>query len=104
MEMCLMVVLKITKDFKEFINIEMGMSMKELGKMMSKKVLENCIFKTEKAMKEALYKGKNMGKEFIPGKTEINILETFNMIKDRDLVNIFGKMEEFIRANGAPIV
>jgi hypothetical protein len=33
MEMYLMDVLKITKDFKESINIEMGMSMKVLGKM-----------------------------------------------------------------------
>lgn len=97
------VVLKIIKDIKEPINIEMEIFMRELGKMMLKKDLENYFYKMAKVIKVALPKDKNMEKEFILGKMEIDMLEIFNMINGKDLDNIYGRMVEFIKVNGAQI-
>lgn len=55
-------------------------------------------------MKEVLFRDKNMEKEFILGKMETDILEIFSMIKDKDLVNISGRTEGFIKDNGVQIV
>lgn len=66
--------------------------------------MENYIYKMEKVMKEALLRDKSMEKEYILGKMEIDILEIFSMIKDKDLVNISGKTEGFIKDNGVQIV
>jgi hypothetical protein len=57
----------------------------------------------EKVMKEALLRDKSMEKEYILGKMETDILEIFSMIKDKDLVNISGKTEGFIKDNGVQI-
>ena len=54
-------------------------------------------------MKEALLRDKSMEKEYILGKMETDILEIFSMIKDKDLVNISGKTEGFIKDNGVQI-
>jgi hypothetical protein len=77
------VVLKIIKDFKEFINIGMEMYTKAPGKMMSRKVLASCTLKTAKLIREALFKVKNMVKVFILGKMETDMLVISSMIKDR---------------------
>ena len=97
------VVLKIIKDFKESINIGMGMYTKAPGKMMSRKVLASCTLKTEKLIREALFKVKNMVKVFILGKMETDMLGISNTIKDKVLGNTFGKMVEFTRDSGVQI-
>lgn len=54
-------------------------------------------------MKGSLLKVKNMEKEFIYGKMEIDMKGNFLMIKDRVWESITGVMEDFIRVNGRQI-
>lgn len=54
-------------------------------------------------MKEVSFRDKSMDKVSILGKMETDILEIFSMIKDKDSVNISGKMEGFIKDNGVQI-
>lgn len=76
--------------------------MKEHGKTMLNKGLENCIYRMARNMKANFCKGISTDKAFIPGKMEIDMKETLCLIKEKDLGSIFGMKEDIIKGNGRP--
>jgi hypothetical protein len=51
-------------------------------------------------MKEDLLKVRNMEKVFTLGKMVIDMKDSLHMIKDKDLANIIGMMEDSTKENG----
>ena len=98
-----MVYSKTINDMKDSMDTKMATSMKVFGGKISNMEEENLYFKMDSYMKETFMKVRNMERVYTDGKTEMFIMESLFLTKEKDLENIYGTTGLFTEGNGGQI-